>query len=90
MHITIPATGRRQRQLALWLLCAGSLMVILDGTIVTVALPSIQRHLGFSAANLSWVMNAYLIAFGSLLLLAGRSAIERAAGDHTGNEGISR
>ncbi len=72
MHITIPATGRRQRQLALWLLCAGSLMVILDGTIVTVALPSIQRHLGFSAANLSWVMNAYLIAFGSLLLLAGR------------------
>ena len=47
-------------------------MIILDGTIVTVALPSIQRHLGFSAANLSWVMNAYRIAFGSLLLLAGR------------------
>ena len=49
-----------------------ALMIILDGTIVTVALPSIQRDLGFSAASLSWVMNAYLIAFGSLLLLAGR------------------
>jgi len=47
-------------------------MIILDGTIVTVALPSIQRDLGFSAANLSWVLDAYLIAFGSLLLLAGR------------------
>jgi MFS family permease len=47
-------------------------MIILDGTIVTVVLPSIQRQLGFSAANLSWVVNAYLIAFGSLLLLAGR------------------
>jgi EmrB/QacA subfamily drug resistance transporter len=61
-----------RRQLALWLLCAASLMIILDGTVVTVALPSIQRQLGFSAANLSWVVNAYLIAFGSLLLLAGR------------------
>jgi EmrB/QacA subfamily drug resistance transporter len=47
-------------------------MIILDGTIVTVALPSVQRQLGFSAANLSWVLNAYLLAFGSLLLLAGR------------------
>jgi EmrB/QacA subfamily drug resistance transporter len=64
-------TGNR-RLLALWLLCAASLMIILDGTIVTVALPSIQRRLGFSAASLSWVLNAYLIAFGSLLLLAGR------------------
>ena len=72
MSVTVPATGTGRRQLALWLLCAASLMIILDGTIVTVALPSIQRHLGFSAANLSWVMNAYLIAFGSLLLLAGR------------------
>jgi EmrB/QacA subfamily drug resistance transporter len=61
-----------RRRLALWLLCAASLMIILDGTIVTVALPSIQRQLGFSAANLSWVLNAYLLAFGSLLLLAGR------------------
>jgi EmrB/QacA subfamily drug resistance transporter len=56
----------------MWLLCGASLMIILDGTIVTVALPTIQRHLGFSPASLSWVMNAYLIAFGSLLLLAGR------------------
>ena len=56
----------------MWLLCGANLMIILDGTIVTVALPAIQRHLGFTPANLSWVMNAYLIAFGSLLLLAGR------------------
>jgi len=67
-----PVTSDSRRQLALWLLCAASLMIILDGTIVTVALPSIQRQLGFSAAGLSWVVNAYLIAFGSLLLLAGR------------------
>jgi len=66
------STGRGKRGLAMWLLCGASLMIILDGTIVTVALPAIQRHLRFSAANLSWVMNAYLIAFGSLLLLAGR------------------
>ncbi len=72
MPVTMPAAGRGQRKLALWLLCAASLMIILDGTIVTVALPSIQRGLGFSAASLSWVMDVYLIAFGSLLLLAGR------------------
>jgi len=47
-------------------------MIILDGSIVTVALPSIQRDLGFSAADLTWTVNAYLIAFGGLLLLAGR------------------
>jgi EmrB/QacA subfamily drug resistance transporter len=70
VSVRTPVTGRRQ--LALWLLCGASLMIILDGTIVTVALPSIQRQLGFSAASLSWVVNAYLIAFGSLLLLAGR------------------
>jgi EmrB/QacA subfamily drug resistance transporter len=70
MSVRTPVTGRRQ--LALWLLCGASVMIILDGTIVTVALPSIQRQLGFSAASLSWVVNAYLIAFGSLLLLAGR------------------
>jgi EmrB/QacA subfamily drug resistance transporter len=68
--VRTPVDG--QRQFALWLLCAASLMIILDGTIVTVALPSIQRQLGFSATGLSWVLNAYLIAFGSLLLLAGR------------------
>ena len=60
------------RGLALAVLCAATLMVILDGTIVTVALSSIQRDLGFSAASLTWVMNAYMIAFGGLLLLAGR------------------
>jgi MFS family permease len=72
MAVRTPVTSDRRRQLALWLLCAASLMIILDGTIVTVALPSIQRQLGFSAVSLSWVVNAYLIGFGSLLLLAGR------------------
>jgi MFS family permease len=72
MSVGTPVTSGSRRQLTLWLLCAASLMIILDGTIVTVALPSIQRQLGFSAASLSWVVNAYLIAFGSLLLLAGR------------------
>jgi EmrB/QacA subfamily drug resistance transporter len=62
----------RRRWAALIVLCAGMLMVILDGTVVTVALPSIQRELGFSAADLSWVVGAYLIPFGGLLLLAGR------------------
>jgi EmrB/QacA subfamily drug resistance transporter len=53
-------------------LCVGMLMVILDGTVVNVALPSIQRDLGFAQADLAWVVNAYLIAFAGLLLLAGR------------------
>ena len=56
----------------LLVLCAGSLMIILDGTIVAVALPAIQRDLGFTAAGLAWVVNAYLVPFGGLLLLAGR------------------
>jgi EmrB/QacA subfamily drug resistance transporter len=63
---------RDSRWLALVVLCAGMLMIILDGTIVTVALPSIQSDLGFSQSSLAWVVNAYLIAFGGLLLLAGR------------------
>ncbi len=63
---------RDSRWLALVVLCAGMLMVILDQTIVNVALPAIQEDLGFSAAGLAWVVNAYLIAFGGLLLLAGR------------------
>jgi EmrB/QacA subfamily drug resistance transporter len=62
----------RSRWLALVILCTASLMIILDGTIVTVALPTIQADLGFSAGSLSWVMNSYLIAFGGLLLLSGR------------------
>src|SRR6184192_4063452 len=57
---------------ALYVLCMGVLMIVLDATIVNVALPSIQSDLGFSQAGLAWVVNAYLIAFGGLLLLAGR------------------
>ena len=60
------------RRAALAVLCTGMLMIILDGTIVTVALPSIQDALGFSASGLAWVVNGYLVAFGGLLLLAGR------------------
>src|SRR5437764_14439450 len=68
-----PATTTdRSRWIALVVLCAGALMIILDMTIVTVALPSIQRDLGFTQSSLAWVVNAYLITFGGLLLLAGR------------------
>ncbi len=62
----------RRRWLALYVLCAGMLMIVLDATIVNVALPSIQDSLGFSQSNLAWVVNAYMIPFGGLLLLAGR------------------
>jgi EmrB/QacA subfamily drug resistance transporter len=62
----------RTRWLALYVLCAGMLMIVLDATIVNVALPSIQGSLHFSQANLAWVVNAYMIPFGGLLLLAGR------------------
>ena len=62
----------RDRWIALYVLCAGVLMIVLDVTIVNVALPSIQEDLGFSQSGLAWVVNAYLIAFGGLLLLAGR------------------
>jgi EmrB/QacA subfamily drug resistance transporter len=61
-----------KRWLALYVLCAGMLMIVLDATIVNVALPSIQGSLDFSQSNLAWVVNAYLIPFGGLLLLAGR------------------
>jgi EmrB/QacA subfamily drug resistance transporter len=60
------------RWLALYVLCAGMLMIVLDVTIVNVALPTIQQDLDFSQSSLAWVVNAYLIAFGGLLLLAGR------------------
>src|SRR5919109_3937768 len=66
------ATGQRSRWLALYVLCVGMLMIVLDATVVNVALPSIQHDLGFSQSSLAWVVNAYLIAFGGLLLLAGR------------------
>jgi EmrB/QacA subfamily drug resistance transporter len=62
----------RRRWLALYVLCAGMLMIVLDATIVNVALPTIQEDLGFSQNDLAWVVNAYLIAFGGLLLLSGR------------------
>ncbi|GHB43234.1 MFS transporter [Streptomyces cirratus] len=66
------ARGPRSRWTALAVLSTGVLMTVLDGSIVTVAMPAIQDDLGFTPAGLSWVVNAYLIAFGSLLLLAGR------------------
>jgi EmrB/QacA subfamily drug resistance transporter len=62
----------RQRWLSLYVLCVGMLMIVLDATIVNVALPTIQDDLGFSQNDLAWVVNAYLIAFGGLLLLSGR------------------
>ncbi|MFF5427085.1 MULTISPECIES: MFS transporter [unclassified Streptomyces] len=69
----MPATApARRRGLALGVLATGMLMTVLDGSIVTVAMPAIQQDLGFSPVGLSWIVNAYLIAFGSLLLLAGR------------------
>jgi EmrB/QacA subfamily drug resistance transporter len=70
--MTTETTTDRTRWLALYVLCAGVLMIVLDTTVVNVALPSIQDDLGFSQSNLAWVVNAYLIAFGGLLLLAGR------------------
>jgi EmrB/QacA subfamily drug resistance transporter len=60
------------RWIALYVLCTGMLMIVLDVTVVNVALPYIQTDLGFSSSSLAWVVNAYLIAFGGLLLLAGR------------------
>jgi EmrB/QacA subfamily drug resistance transporter len=65
-------TNTRTRWLALYVLCLGMLMIVLDQTVVNVALPSIQGDLHFSQSGLAWVVNAYLIAFGGFLLLAGR------------------
>ena len=62
----------KSRWVSLYVLCMGMLMIVLDATVVNVALPSIQVDLGFSQSGLAWVVNAYLIAFGGLLLLAGR------------------
>ena len=62
----------RTRWLALWVLCLGDLMIVLDGTIVNVALPSIKEDLGFTETSLAWVVNAYLLTFGGFLLLGGR------------------
>jgi len=70
-QVSDPA-AERSRWIALVVLCVGMLMIILDMTIVNVALPSIQRDLHFTQSSLAWVVNAYLISFGGLLLLAGR------------------
>ncbi|QNE19195.1 MFS transporter [Kribbella qitaiheensis] len=69
---SVPAHGHRNLGVALALICMAQLMVVLDGTIVNIALPHIQLDLGFSNASLPWVVNAYALAFGGLLLLGGR------------------
>ena len=66
-----PMTNK-SRWLALIIVCLGYLMIVLDVTIVGVALPSIREDLGFSESSLAWVANAYLLTFGGFLLLAGR------------------
>ncbi len=73
-HEPEAGSGSRGRGLglALTVISAAQLMVVLDGTIVNIALPHVQKDLGFSPANLSWVVNAYTLAFGGLLLLGGR------------------
>ena len=62
----------KKRWLALYMLCAGELMIVLDTTIVNVALPSLQGSLGFTEAALVWVVNAYMLTYGGFLLLGGR------------------
>jgi EmrB/QacA subfamily drug resistance transporter len=69
---TSRASADRRRWASLMVVCLAQLMIVLDVTIVNVALPAIQRDLHFSQANLTWVVNAFLVTFGSLLLLAGR------------------
>ena len=76
------ALSARTRWLALYVLCLGDLMIVLDSSIVNVALPSIQADLGFSPEALAWVVNAYLLTFGGFLLLSGR------LGDLLGNKRV--
>ena len=75
-------TASKSRWLALYVLCLGDLMIVLDQSIVNVALPSIRTDLGFSQASLAWVVNAYLLTFGGFLLLSGR------LGDLIGNRRV--
>src|SRR3954447_7218802 len=72
MNLAPTIAPDRRRWASLFVVCLAQLMIVLDVTIVNVALPAIQRDLHFSQANLTWVVNAFLITFGSLLLLAGR------------------
>jgi EmrB/QacA subfamily drug resistance transporter len=72
MSLFSPLNDERRRWLALVVVCLAQLMIVLDTTIVNVALPAIQRELQFTQADLTWVVNAFLITFGSFLLLAGR------------------
>src|ERR1700734_16569 len=71
-HSEAERKRERRRWIALAVMCLGQLMMVLDATIVNVALPSIQRDLHFTQANLTWVIDGYLITFGGFLLLAGR------------------
>ena len=68
----MPAMDTRTRWLALYTLCLATLMIVLDTTIVNVALPSIRDDLGFSQTSLAWVVNAYVLTYAGLLLLGGR------------------
>ena len=77
------AASAKSRWVALYVLCLGDLMIVLDQSIVNVALPSIRTDLGFSQASLAWVVNAYLLTFGGFLLLFGR------LGDRGGTNGSS-
>jgi EmrB/QacA subfamily drug resistance transporter len=79
---TSDAASAKSRWLALYVLCLGDLMIVLDQSIVNVALPSIRTDLGFSQASLAWVVNAYLLTFGGFLLLSGR------LGDLRGNKRV--
>src|SRR3712207_8319039 len=77
-NVIEPIAYRKRRPLdrrwfALLLVCAAQLMIVVDGTVVNVALPAIRDSLGFSETGLSWVVNAYLLTFGGLLLLGGRA-----------------
>ena len=72
MTTDLEPAADRGRWLALYVLCGSMLMIVLDATIVNVALPSIKSELDFTSSSLAWVVNSYLIAFGGLLLLAGR------------------
>jgi len=84
-----PPSGESSRWLVLVIVCLAQFMVVLDATVVNVALPSIQADLGFSAANLQWVINSYTLIFGGFLLLGGRRG-PVLAGARAGRSGSPR